>query len=322
MTLAVDVYRNGIKFGSGTATTGSTSITGYAETLSRHLALVRIPHVEITVTAAGVHTGRTWNTEILVDGGATLTVLDPCPFIESGGLYSAPAVHFDGATWLHIASLTSTDNARFSFAGWMKLSAANFDGGNSVFIGNYGGSSSAAFGGVFVGTRSVSLQVGTSDGASNSQVSSSTGQSADQWICVIASIDTSGASGVAKLYIGDTDVGGATADTSLPCTVQTNGLPFGFCNDNFGDFVTGDFADWRIMPGTSLLTAGDIPLATRRLFITAGGKPVDPATATATLGAPCILFSGTSSGFGTNQGSGGSFTLTGSLTNASTSPST
>jgi hypothetical protein len=76
------------------------------------------------------------------------------------------------------------------------------------------------------------------------------------------------------------------------------------------------------MVGASLLTAGDIPEVSRRLFIDANGKPVDPATATSSLGAAgTILLSGGASMFATNQGSGGAFTLTGIVTDASTSPS-
>jgi hypothetical protein len=85
----------------------------------------------------------------------------------------------------------------------------------------------------------------------------------------------------------------------------------------------GDLSDFRVFYVNSLLDgSGDIPLATRRLFRTADGKPVDPAVATAALGtAGTVSLSGDSSGFATNQGTGGAFTTTGTLTNAATSPS-
>jgi hypothetical protein len=53
------------------------------------------------------------------------------------------------------------------------------------------------------------------------------------------------------------------------------------------------------------------------------GKPVNLGTngQTPTGTIPAMFFSGDASGFPTNQGTGGAFTLTGSLTNASTSPS-
>ncbi len=103
---------------------------------------------------------------------------------------------------------------------------------------------------------------------------------------------------------------------------MTNNLPFFVCQSGFNVGLIGDVADFRIMPGVSLLDgSGDIPLAKRRLFVDAGGKPVDPAVATTALGTPCILFSGDAAGFPVNQGTGGAFTLTGTLTNASTIPS-
>ena len=73
-------------------------------------------------------------------------------------------------------------------------------------------------------------------------------------------------------------------------------------------FIQGAFVD--------LSTVGN-----RRKFIDGAGKPVDPATAAAAFGTPIIRFSGDHTGFATNLGGGGAFTLVGSLTNASTGPS-
>ena len=58
----------------------------------------------------------------------------------------------------------------------------------------------------------------------------------------------------------------------------------------------------------------------RRYFVRANGKPTNPSYALALLGAPIIQFIGNSTAFPVNGGSGGSFTVTGSLTNAGTSP--
>jgi len=62
------------------------------------------------------------------------------------------------------------------------------------------------------------------------------------------------------------------------------------------------------------------PTPTNLAKFIAAGKPVDPATATAAFGAPAVLFSGDASTFATNQGTLGTFTLEGTLTNASTHP--
>jgi len=55
----------------------------------------------------------------------------------------------------------------------------------------------------------------------------------------------------------------------------------------------------------------------------ATGKPVDlgPNGSTPTGSAPSLFFSGNATSFATNQGTGGAFTLTSALTNATTSPS-
>lgn len=112
-------------------------------------------------------------------------------------------------------------------------------------------------------------------------------------------------------------------------TVINNGETGGAIFVNFNDDVyfpdnwqntalEVDFALVWFAPGVSLLTeAGVISEANRRLFISAEGKPVDPS------GYPtgAILFNGDASTFVTNQGTSGVFTLTGVLTNASTSPS-
>jgi hypothetical protein len=78
-------------------------------------------------------------------------------------------------------------------------------------------------------------------------------------------------------------------------------------------------ADLWIAPGISLLDgSGDIPLATRRKFIDALGKPVflgangELATGTA----PAVFLSGDASTFATNLGTGGAFATTGTLTDA------
>jgi hypothetical protein len=145
------------------------------------------------------------------------------------------------------------------------------------------------------------------------------------WMCLIGAVQTDLAAGnkIMKLYAGDTalTLTETIGDGHPAFNIQFNGEPIYLFDDTFGDSFTGDIADLRIMPGVNLLTDGDISETTRRLFIDALGKPVNPAVATAALGAPSMLFSGNADTFGTNRGTGGAFTLTGSLTNAGSSPS-
>lgn len=233
--------------------------------------------------------------------------------------YVAPAIHVDGTAWLEIASLTATDNEYVSFAYWQKApddgallyfsntadGFAYFDVSASPGSGQY---RKADFGLTGPGDPFPGLLhlLGTDDSILP-----------NVWQCIIGSANTQ--TGEAKLYNGDTDISGnLTFDGAF--NNAFNGFDL-FVLGAYGQGAEGDFSDVRIMPGINLLTAGDIPEATRRLFIDASGKPVDPAVATAALGAPRVLFSGDASTFGTNQGTGGAFTQTGTFTNASTSPS-
>lgn len=242
--------------------------------------------------------------------------------VVGGGAYHASAVHFDGTSAsLHIASLSSTDNAFSSLVFWIR--AAAFTANKIVcvtspelFFTNYVQ--------IFPSDGSIAYNAASGDGASVLEADSiSPVFTPDTWACVIATADTNHPAGqkISKVYIGDTDISCTFLDSNPAFTIGTNGLSFFLGDDGGGNSFAFDMADFRFMPGISLLTAGNIPEATRRLFIDAGGKPVDPAVATAALGTPAVLFSGNATTFGTNQGNGGAFTPTGSLTNASTSPS-
>lgn len=80
MALTVDVYKNGLKLGSGSATSGSASITSFSRNGN---AVVARRNLQFTITQAGDHAGRTWAARVLDDNGAgTLTLSQACPFIE------------------------------------------------------------------------------------------------------------------------------------------------------------------------------------------------------------------------------------------------
>ena len=232
--------------------------------------------------------------------------------------YHAGAVHFDGATELDCASLVSTDNGFISFSLWCLFDVLNVY--NSLWVSDPVND----YVGFFQPANTVpALRAGFSSGGSaltQSNISVSTGV----WYNYIFSCQTNLGLGskILKIYQNDVDITNSPVDFGASFIAATNGSPACIGGDTFGDNLTGDMTDVRVMPGVSLLDGGgDIPLATRRLFIDADGKPVDPAIATIALGAPCMLFSGDATAFGTNQGTGGAFTTTGTLTNASSSPS-
>jgi hypothetical protein len=228
---------------------------------------------------------------------------------NGGGSYTAQAVHFDGATRLDIASLTAPDSDKLSVSFWFTDSISL---SMSVSAGILG-----------------SLYMLLEDATASSQLllSADPLPTAGAWHHFLSSAETNFPAGekLAKIYVDDVDVTNVALDIHDPFSMVTNGRPFAIGYSGRIDdpaYFTGDFADLRVMVGASLLTAGDIPEVSRRLFIDANGKPVDPATATSSLGAAgTILLSGGASMFATNQGSGGAFTLTGIVTDASTSPS-
>lgn len=81
MAFNVDIYRNGIKLGSGSANNGSKTISSYSANLSRTLPQFATPRADVQVTAtSGNNIGATWNTRVVTDGGATLTLADAAPF--------------------------------------------------------------------------------------------------------------------------------------------------------------------------------------------------------------------------------------------------
>ncbi len=230
--------------------------------------------------------------------------------------YHADAVNFDGSTWLSIASLSAPDTALYSMVFWANMGA---DPGNPILsvvdpLDTY--------------TNFCSLadhpRIALYNGADRLRIDSNVGFADSGWRCLIMSAETNFPTGEkkAKLYVGDDDAGSIVFDDG-PFTMLFSGLPFVVGTDLDGADLVGDIADLRIMPGVSLFGEGaDIPLVTRRLFIDANGKPVNPAVATAALGVPgAMLFSGDATGFATNQGAGGAFTLTGSFTDADSSPS-
>lgn len=246
------------------------------------------------------------------------------PLSSAGGGYAASAVHFDGATWLTNASLTAVDSQYLSYSMWLRVSANvnNYrviaatdpeDGYNNWMFLN----------GV---TRIFGAEVAASNLTAGAETSSSQPYPVDTWFHVLGSYDTSiGPTGRCKLYIDNVawnfgppnqEVVGSPGIVPFE---HWNALPLWIGADSFADdeFV-GDMADVWIAPNVYLLDgSGDIPTATLRRFISASGKPQNPA------GFPsgAVLLSGNAAGFATNQGTGGSFTTTGTLTNASSSPS-
>lgn len=235
--------------------------------------------------------------------------------------YSVPgAVHFDGATSLFLSSIASTNNNFLSFAGWFQTAwtgsfptAFIFDPNNQYSPYFQKESSQVVFNVSNDGSGGWK-NFGIGIDYSSPPVSAS-------WQQIMGTIRSNGTN-FAQWFFGDIDSGSAGAGDSGTFNISTNGLELWIGDDSFSDYYTGDMADFSIWPGISFLTGDSILTATRRLFIDAFGRPVDPAIAIAALGTPAIMLSGDSTTFSSNSlGSAGSLTVNaGSLTNASTIP--
>lgn len=246
---------------------------------------------------------------------------------SGGASYHADAVHFDGSDFLNTESLTCTDSTNFSMSVWFKLTTAvPLAASQALWV-----SDPLNFYITYCELQApaqVRTVLSNDDGEDTITVDTNPDNLiTNDWHHLLVSVDANHAEGqkVAKVYLDDVDVTQIANDAGGAFSVALNGLKFVFAGSDGGGTAgfDGDIADFWCAPAQSLLTAGDIPEATRRKFISAAGKPVDLGAdgATPTGVAPAIFFSGDATGFGTNKGTGGAFTLAGSLTNASTSPS-
>jgi hypothetical protein len=228
--------------------------------------------------------------------------------------YTASAVHFDGSTWLQRhAWLTGVgDFNKFIFSVWIKLSNA----GDGLFAASAAASDFFQQGETTVaGTKYFNMNIADSyfDTYPNTP-----GMESVSFQHILWSTDVSGADGtsggiVRQIYVNGSNI--ASTDDDSPGTDPTvsNLTDFYFADDSFGTRITGDIADFQMWIGTAL----DLSITANRELFIRDSAPVNPIIASQTLGTPTILFKGNATTFATNQGSGGTFTLHGSLTTVS-----
>jgi hypothetical protein len=264
--------------------------------------------------------------------------------------YVAKAVHFDGATAMSSSALTGTDNQTISISTWIKseyvppvpvypaagsvrsrISIFQADGANfgtTIYvlspteqIGNGEGGSYPD------STLEVFLQ--SADGNNGVEWVSASPVDVTKWSSLLINASSASFDDAPVVYLNDAPVS----------MVQVPGFSFGsapfnidLLDDKFwlNDY-DDDSNDPHIAPAVQDMSDTWIDnslldftvTANRRKFIDSNGKPVDISSncSDPTGSAPAFCFSGHASTFGTNQGTGGAFTLTGSLTNATSSPS-
>lgn len=246
-----------------------------------------------------------------------------------GGGYVAKAVHWDGTSYLHNDALACGETDKLSFAVWFRGPASDpvatdvcgfwvtdpQDTFRAYAEADFLGSPSEADGGV---------QFSLSDPSNNFLASATTSSQqgprpvADTWYAYMFSADVSSDSGPLTAALNDLDALGFSHNVSAPASILPgNGLPLWIgLSDASGEPL--DMANFLMWYGQAIDWSVEV---NRRFIIDASGKPVDPALAIAEFGAPTVALTGDATAFQANQGSGGSFSLSGSLTNASTSPS-
>lgn len=236
--------------------------------------------------------------------------------------YIASAVHFDGSACLDIASLTALgdDTGFLSFAVWLKCAVPVSD--DELWCLN----ASSDQNGLADISNIAKFNIAMYDASGNDALVNTSPAVfiTVSWflLMVTMSSDFDAGDKILQIYLGDTAYT-FTKDDASPAFVFTfDGQEFsvGAWGTASPNKYVGDMANFWFAPGQFVDFSNQ---ANRRKFIDAGGKPVnlgaDGSTPTGT--APAIFFSGDAAAFATNAGTGGAFTLTGSLTNASTSPS-
>lgn len=231
----------------------------------------------------------------------------------SGGSASLPdvnSVHLNGSTSLG-GTISCSNNRFVSFAMWAK---ADSDWTKCLWAVNRNNSSDQ-FNLYYAGHLFFEAAGGDLDPTFRDITVPSVGAWHHFIGCLRAGVAT-------KLYIDDVSSGAETLGTAADFT--WNGKDVWVGDDGWdGSFFTGDLAYVSLWPGIDFFSGGsDISEATRRLFIDAGGLPVDPSVAIASLGTPAVMLAGGSTTFADNSlGSSGAFSIVnGSLQRGSSDP--
>ncbi len=245
-------------------------------------------------------------------------------------VYQAGAVVFDGSSYLYRnTTLTGVAN---SPTGLMSLWIF-WDGSGAHVFGNAADFNDLLPGNVRATSNNVESITGLITGNNLAVLTPNSSLAPNTWTSLIVSWDTNFGAGlkVVKIAINDvvqtlTIVANSGVPYSFPYSTRVSWAVGAYGTSTNGTehvnnslIYQGYMADFQFWAGIYLDLSVD---ANRRLFIDADGKPVDPTDASSGVGSTqTLLFSGDAATFGTNQGTGGSFTTTGTLTDAPTSPS-
>lgn len=82
MASTCKIYKGGILLGAGSCSAGSASITSWVVQAGFSGPAILRRNVDVTITQAGTHAGRTWKARVTADNGAgTLTLSEKCPYV-------------------------------------------------------------------------------------------------------------------------------------------------------------------------------------------------------------------------------------------------
>lgn len=231
--------------------------------------------------------------------------------------YEAEGVNFDGATQLGVASLVSPNDSRYYTCSFWKRTVFPMPQTGIVFAAN----PDVFWVAGYVGAGNDHIFYAGDGASGNGNILSAAGPTDGLWHHFLLTIDAVGGT-VSLLYIDD-ELALSDSSGSPTSFAEFNGFPMliGAWGPG-GDPLIGDLADLWIAPGVNLVVDGVIPEATRRKFITADLRPVDLGAdgSVPTGSPPPVFFKGGPSGWATNAGSGGAFTITGTLTPSSDNP--
>lgn len=242
---------------------------------------------------------------------------------SDGASYVANAVDFDGVNdyLTRGAGLTgAADSSTGIFSAWLRFDG---DNGSTVVLLQ---ETSATYVSI---TRNGAYRIDVTlrnSGASNrfTYRTNLTYPNSATWRHILTSWDTNFAAGakVRHLYISDVvDAAGLIVDADAAFNVDYTHADWSVGGTTGGaSLLDACMAEVYFAPGQFLDFSNS---ANRRKFISGTGKPVslgaDGSLPTGT--APLVYLKGDNTAFNVNSGTGGNFALTGSLTAASTSPS-
>jgi hypothetical protein len=246
--------------------------------------------------------------------------IDGPPGMADGGIdsppYTANAVEFDtaGNDYMTGGNIGATDSASGTFSAWLRFHAPSDNAAQDIVtatIVGYGG------GVVRTNTGHVEFLMRNCVGGVVLDVQTQNPYTTTSgWVHVLASWDLIATR--ADIYIGENE------DRAVGATLSGNNICYNSVSWAIGGVTSGvldaDVADLYVDLGT--FTDFTDP-NNRRRFSTVDGKPVSlGASCTAPAGhQPIMCFTSAPATWGTNSGSGGSFTINGDgLTAAPTSP--